>query len=82
MWTKRLASRAPRRHIEPGTLVSRETYLKGEPVVLHAEITRRDCERKRAQLIFALSYAPRDAAECQEMRRRQVEELGALARMR
>ena len=48
---------------------SRETYLKGDPTVLHAEITRRDCDRKRAQLFFALSYAPRDGAEWQEMRR-------------
>ena len=55
-----------------GTLVSRETYLKGEPVVLHAEITRRDCDRKRAQLFFALSYAPRDGAEWHEMRRTRV----------
>ena len=52
-----------------GTLVSRETYLGGEPVVLHAEITRRDCYRKRAQLFFALSYAPRDGAPWDEMRK-------------
>jgi hypothetical protein len=52
-----------------GTLVSRETYLDGEPVVMHAEITRRDCDRKRAQLFFALSYAPRDDAQWVEMRK-------------
>jgi hypothetical protein len=52
-----------------GTLVSRETYLDGEPVVMHAEITRRNCDRKRAQLFFALSYAPRDDARWQEMRK-------------
>jgi hypothetical protein len=52
-----------------GTLVSRETYLDGEPVVMHAEITRRDCDRKRAQLFFALSYAPRDDAQWDEMRK-------------
>ena len=52
-----------------GTLVSRETYLAGEPVVMHAEITRRDCGRSRAQLFFALSYAPRDDAQWEEMRR-------------
>ena len=52
-----------------GTLVSRETYLDGEPVLMHAEITRRDCDRKRAQLFFAISYAPRDSHEWVEMRK-------------
>ena len=52
-----------------GTLTSRETYLAGAPVVMHAEITRRDCDRKRAQVFFALSYAPRESAEWNQMRK-------------
>ena len=52
-----------------GTLTSHETYLEGEPVVMHAEVTRRDCDRKRAQLFFMLSYSPRDAAQWEGMRR-------------
>jgi hypothetical protein len=52
-----------------GVLVSRETYLNGDPVLMHAEITRRDCDRKRAQVFFAVSYAPRDNAAWNEMRK-------------
>ena len=51
-----------------GTLASRETYLDGEPVLLHAELTRRDCDAHRAQLFFAVSLKPRDRPEWQEMR--------------
>ncbi len=52
-----------------GRLASRETYLEGDPVVLHAEITRRDCDRKRVQVFFALSRQPRDDPAWNEMRR-------------
>ena len=51
------------------TLVSRETHLDGAPVVMHAEITRRDCDRKRAQLFFALSFVPRNDAHWDGLRR-------------
>jgi hypothetical protein len=51
------------------TLVSRETYLDGAPVVMHVEITRRDCDRKRAQLFFALSHVPRGDAHWDELRK-------------
>ena len=52
-----------------GTLVSHETYLGGAPVLMHAEITRRDCDRKRAQVFFALSSASPDSAEWNGMRK-------------
>ncbi len=52
-----------------GTLVSRETYLEGAPALLHVEVTRRDCDRKRVQLFFAVSYAPPDSPEWDEMRK-------------
>jgi hypothetical protein len=52
-----------------GTLASRETYLEGEPVVMYTEITRRDCDRKRAQLFFAISYSPPASPEWDEMRK-------------
>ena len=52
-----------------GRLASRETYLEGDPVVLHAEITRRDCDRKRSQVFFVLSRQPRDDPAWNEMRR-------------
>ena len=55
-----------------GTLTSRETYLNGDRVVMHAEITRRDCDGKRAQVFFVLSHAPRDDASWQEMRRKRA----------
>jgi hypothetical protein len=51
-----------------GTFSSRETYLGGDPLVLHAEITRRDCGSKRAQVFFVLSYSPRDDSEWKTMR--------------
>lgn len=54
-----------------GLVTSRETYLDGSPLVMHAEITRRDCDRKRAQVFFALSYAPRENAAWHEMRRKR-----------
>src|SRR5258706_13958257 len=52
-----------------GTLASRETYLEGAPVVMYTEITRRDCDRKRAQLFFAISYSPLDSPEWDPMRK-------------
>jgi len=44
-----------------GTLASRETYLDGKPIVLNAEVARRDCTAHRAQVFFALSLEPRGA---------------------
>ncbi|HEX4334154.1 MAG TPA: hypothetical protein VH040_18595 [Usitatibacter sp.] len=38
-----------------GTLASRQTYLDGKPIVLHAEVYRRDCDSHRAQVFFAVS---------------------------
>ncbi len=52
-----------------GTLASRETYLEGDPVVLYAEVTRRDCDAHRAQVFFVLSLKPRDRPEWQAMRK-------------
>jgi hypothetical protein len=52
-----------------GTLASRETYLEGAPVLMYTEITRRDCDRKRVQLFFAISYSPPDSAEWDGMRK-------------
>jgi hypothetical protein len=52
-----------------GELSSHETYLEGAPVVMHAEVTRRDCDRNRSQVFFALSLKPRDHPEWEEMRR-------------
>lgn len=51
-----------------GRLRSRETYLEGDPVELHFELTRRDCDSRRSQLIFALSRAPRTGPAWREMR--------------
>jgi hypothetical protein len=51
-----------------GRLVSHETLLKGDPVVLHAEITKRDCDKNRTQVFVALSLAPRDDPGWKEMR--------------
>ena len=85
MWTKRLASRAAttfaRVSLQPmeavkgwdeaysGTLASHETYLDGAPLVMHVEVTRRDCDRKRVQLFFALSFKPPASPEWVEMRK-------------
>lgn len=52
-----------------GTLSSRQTYVDGKPVVLHAEITRRDCDAHRVQVFFALSLKPRDRPEWQALRK-------------
>ena len=52
-----------------GTIASHETYLEGAPLVMHTEITRRDCDRRRTQLFFAVSYAPPDSPEWDEMRK-------------
>jgi hypothetical protein len=52
-----------------GTLTSHETHLGGNPLVLHAEITRRDCGRSRVQVFFALSQSPRDAASWPDLRK-------------
>lgn len=51
-----------------GRLESRETYLDDDPVTLHAEIVRRDCGNKRAQVFFALSVKPRTDSDWKEMR--------------
>lgn len=52
-----------------GTLSSHETYLEGAPVVMHAEVTRRDCDRKRSQVFYALSLKPRDDPAWRDMRK-------------
>jgi hypothetical protein len=52
-----------------GTLDSRETYLEGAPVTMHAEVTRRDCDRNRSQVFFALSLNPREHPDWNEMRK-------------
>jgi hypothetical protein len=52
-----------------GTLSSHETYLEGAPVTLHAEVTRRDCDRNRSQVFFAVSLKPRDDPEWTAMRK-------------
>jgi len=52
-----------------GKISTRETYLSSEPVTLYAEVTRRDCDKDRAQVFFAMSLEPPDAAEWDEMRR-------------
>jgi hypothetical protein len=52
-----------------GTLNSTETYLDGAPVTMHAEVTRRDCDRSRSQVFFALSLKPRTDPEWNEMRK-------------
>jgi len=51
-----------------GTLASNQTYVDGAPIVLHAEVTRRDCDAHRAQVFFALSLKPRDDPHWQAMR--------------
>jgi hypothetical protein len=55
-----------------GMLTSHETYLEGEPVVLHAEITRRDCDRKRSQIFYALSLKPREHPAWHDLRRNRA----------
>lgn len=52
-----------------GTLRSHETYLEGDPVTLHAEITRRDCNSARSQVFYVVSTKPRDHPDWGEMRR-------------
>lgn len=52
-----------------GTLSSHETYLEGAPVVMHAEVTRRDCDRKRSQIFYALSLKPREHPAWVSLRR-------------
>jgi hypothetical protein len=51
-----------------GTLASNQTYIDDAPVVLHAEVTRRDCDAHRAQVFFALSLKPRDDPHWKAMR--------------
>jgi hypothetical protein len=50
------------------TVRSRETYLEGDAVVLNAEITRRDCDRTRSQVFYALSWKPREHPDWTELR--------------
>ena len=51
-----------------GTLASNQTYLDGAPIVLHTEVTRRDCDTHRAQVFFALSLKPRGDPHWQALR--------------
>jgi hypothetical protein len=43
-------------------------FSKGEPLVLHAEITFRDCGADRTQVFLAFSKAPRDHAAWEDLR--------------
>jgi hypothetical protein len=43
-------------------------FAKGESLVLHVEITHRDCGTDRSQVFFALSRAPRTHAVWNELR--------------
>ena len=43
-------------------------FGKGEPLVLHAEITSRDCGAERTQIFYAFSRAPRTHAAWDELR--------------
>lgn len=52
-----------------GTLASRQTYIDGKPIVLHAEITRRECSTNRAQVFYALSLKPREASSWKALRK-------------
>jgi hypothetical protein len=51
-----------------GTLKSRETYLEGDAVTLHAEIVRRDCSPARSQVFYLVSLKPRDDPGWDELR--------------
>lgn len=52
-----------------GTLASRQTYIDGKPIVLHAEVTRRDCDSHRAQVFFAISLKDREGPAWEAMRK-------------
>lgn len=52
-----------------GTLASTQTYLDGKPIVLHAEITRRECSTNRAQVFYALSLMPRETPNWKALRK-------------
>ena|SRR5690242_12431357 len=52
-----------------GTLASRQTYIDGKPIILHAEITRRECSTRRAQVFYALSLMPRETPNWKALRR-------------
>jgi hypothetical protein len=43
-------------------------FGKGEPLVLHAEVTTRDCAADRTQVFFAFSRAARTQATWEELR--------------
>ena len=43
-------------------------FGKGEPLVLHAEITMRDCGSDRTHIFYAFSRAPRTHAVWEELR--------------
>jgi len=52
-----------------GTLASTQTYIDDAPIVLYAELTRRECSRNRAQVFYALSLEPRDTPGWAAMRK-------------
>ncbi|MBC8024170.1 MAG: hypothetical protein H7Y14_13680 [Burkholderiales bacterium] len=52
-----------------GTLRSRETYLGGDEVNMNVEITRRDCDRKRSQVFYLLSWKPPAHPDWSDMRK-------------
>ena len=52
-----------------GELRSRETALDGSPLVVYVEVTRRDCDRNRTQIFFALSLEPATSENWAELRK-------------
>jgi len=52
-----------------GQLRSRETALDGSPLVVHVEVTRRDCAKDRTQIFFALSLEPRTSDNWTDLRK-------------
>jgi hypothetical protein len=56
-----------------GQISTRETYLSGEPVILHAEVLRRDCDKDRVQVLYTISLSPPDSDGWKEMRQARNE---------
>jgi hypothetical protein len=52
-----------------GELRSRQTALDGSALVVHVEVTRRDCDKQRTQFFFALSLEPRTSDNWAELRK-------------
>jgi hypothetical protein len=52
-----------------GELRSRQTALDGSPLVVHVEVMRRDCDKGRTQVFYALSLEPRTSDNWTELRK-------------